>query len=432
MDTAARETRDDDAELSRVLARDLRAVYQPIVALERDAVVGVEALARGPAESPLALPGPLFAAAAAAGRLAELDDRCRQAAVRGALDLPPELSLFINVEPDALAVDDGSLELLAEMAGERRIVLELTERALSRSPLELLATVRRARELGWRIALDDIGADPDSLALLPLLRPDVMKLDQQLVQGPITAPTARVVAAVSAESERTGGLVLAEGIEDDAHLERALAFGAQYGQGFRFGRPGPLAAALAGRRPLTALPGEPTPASPTASLTPFEIVERARPTRVSRKALLVEMSHQLEETALALGEGTVVLVTFQHARYFTPDVVRRYERLAASSTVVAVLGENLGPEPAPGVRGGTLDADDPLVGEWEMVVVGPDTAVVFAARDLGDDGPPLERRYDYALSYDRELALAVATALLERLVPANLAAQGRAIQARSA
>lgn len=110
------------------------------------------------------------------------------------------------------------------------VVLELTERALTSQPAQLLQTVARVRALGWGIALDDVGADPASLALLPLVQPDVIKLDLALVQHRASAHIAAVVNAVHAEAERSGTVVLAEGIETEQHLRTARAFGATSGR----------------------------------------------------------------------------------------------------------------------------------------------------------------------------------------------------------
>ena len=81
--------------------RMVHALYQPVVALDGRGIVGFEALARGPEGAGWASPANLFACAAAAGRLPELDWVCRAAAVRGAAaaDLDPRVALFINVEP---------------------------------------------------------------------------------------------------------------------------------------------------------------------------------------------------------------------------------------------------------------------------------------------------------------------------------------------
>ena len=219
----------------------VRSVYQPVVALETGAVVGWEALTRGPSGSALERPDALFAAASRAGRLEELDWVCRKAAVEGALaaglDAGPT-ALFVNVEPATLgsALPPGLAETLDRAAG-LRIVLEVTERAILTRPAALLAAVEFARERGWGMALDDVGVNPESLAMVPFVRPDVVKLDMSLVQGDVGPDLAYVATAVMAYAERTGAAILAEGIETPAHLERARTLGATLGQGWHFGRP---------------------------------------------------------------------------------------------------------------------------------------------------------------------------------------------------
>ena len=89
-----------------VIGRQLvRTVFQPIVDLGTDAVVGYEALSRGPAGSALESPGALFGAASAAGLSTELDWVCRGSALRAALaaDLHKSRAIFINVEPASLS-----------------------------------------------------------------------------------------------------------------------------------------------------------------------------------------------------------------------------------------------------------------------------------------------------------------------------------------
>jgi DICT domain-containing protein len=70
-----------------------------------------------------------------------------------------------------------------------------------------------------------------------------------------------------------------------------------------------------------------------------------------------------------------------------------------------------------GVRGADLAADDPPRGEWALIVIGPRFAAALAAKDLGDDGPDAERRYDVAVTHDRDLVIRAAEPLLRRLVP---------------
>ena len=199
----------------------------------------------------------------------------------------------MNVEPSVLTGERPEwLATLSELAAGRFAVFaEFTERSLADRPAELLASVERMRRLGIGIALDDVGADPRSLALMPFLAPDVIKLDLRLVQENPSLQVAEIVHAVSAEAERTGALVLAEGIETELHRETALALGARYGQGWLFGRPAPLG-----------VPGEPVERSIRVSrreraarqTSPFEVVSANRPTRRGSKRLLLALSLQIE------------------------------------------------------------------------------------------------------------------------------------------
>ncbi|MGY2128270.1 EAL domain-containing protein [Blastococcus sp. SYSU DS0617] len=395
----------------------VRSVFQPIVELDTGRVVAYEALARGP-QGPLERPDLLFAAARSAGRLAELDELCRAAAFRGAVEqgLLAPLTVFVNVEPEVLdsAPLDDLLTIAEGAPRDLRIVLEITERALAARPAELLRTVERVRSLGWAVAVDDVGADSMSLAFLPLLSPDVIKLDLSLVQNRPGPAIAEIMNAVNAHAERTGALVLAEGIETQAHLATARALGATLGQGWLFGRPGPGAAAglLTGR---LGLPAAPAPAAVDAS--PFACLPAGVPLRRSVKSLLIELSKQLEREAMRLGETCVVAATFQEARHFTPSTIQRYRDLVERTGFVCALGEDLPVEPLPGVRGAALDPSDPVRGEWDVVVLSPHFSAALLAHDLGDDGPDLERSFEYALTYDRETVIRAAHALLTRVVP---------------
>jgi EAL domain-containing protein (putative c-di-GMP-specific phosphodiesterase class I) len=202
-------------ELARIIdGRMVRAVFQPLIDLASGDVVGFEALARGPAGSMLESPGALFEAAYGIGRVAELDWVCRAAAFEAAAraELDSALRLFVNCEPASLGVacpDD--LWPVVDVAERRlRVVMEVTERAVARDPAGLLGAVARARAVGWGVALDDVGAEPASLAVMPFVRPDVIKLDLRLVQGRTTAEVARIVNAVRAQAELTGARILAE------------------------------------------------------------------------------------------------------------------------------------------------------------------------------------------------------------------------------
>jgi diguanylate cyclase (GGDEF)-like protein/PAS domain S-box-containing protein len=405
-------------QVHEVLVRQaVSSVFQPIVDLDSGAVVAYEALARGPV-GPLERPDALFAAARSVGRLAELDDLCRRAAFTGAVEhgLLAPLTLFVNVEPEVLdtAPLDDLLAIAEAAPGELRVVLEITERALATRPADLLRTVERVRALGWSVALDDVGAETLSLAFMPLLRPDVVKLDLRLVQDRPGPAVAEIMNAVNDHAEQTGALVLAEGIETQAHLLMARALGARLGQGWMFGRP---AAGAAKGYPVAelALPRTTPPTGLDGS--PFDCLPAGVALRRSPKALLIEVSKQLERQAMRLGETCVVAATFQDARHFAPSTAQRYRDLVKRTGFVCVLGEDLPVEPVPGVRGAALSRTDPVRGEWDVTVVSPHFSAALLARDLGDTGPDMERMFEYALTYERDTVVAATNALLSRVVP---------------
>ncbi|MEJ5914754.1 diguanylate cyclase domain-containing protein [Pseudokineococcus sp. 1T1Z-3] len=413
------------AGLRAVVEAGVRSDFQPIVDLDSGCVVAYEALARGPRGSALETPAALFAAARSQGLLEELDRACRAAAFRGAVTagLRAPLTLFVNVEPEAL--DEAPLDELAALVEEApeqlRVVVEITERALAARPAELLRTVDRVRELGWGVALDDVGANPLSLTFMPLLRPDVVKLDLRVVQDRPGPAVAQVMNAVNAYAEEAGALVLAEGIEDQRHLRRGRALGARLGQGWLFGRPrpGPVE-----DRPAGALTLPAPPSDLGGDTSPFALLRPGTVLRRSPKSLLVELSKQLEREAMRRGETVLVASTFQEAKHLTPGARARYRDLVERTGLVCALGEGLSREPMPGVRGAELHPRDPVRGEWDVVVLGTHFSAALLGRDLGDLGPDSERGFEYALTYERATVVAAARSLLSRVAPRSELGEG--------
>jgi EAL domain-containing protein (putative c-di-GMP-specific phosphodiesterase class I) len=391
----------------------LRPAYQPIVDLDSQEMVAAEALARWPGIG--IAPDEAFQLATSQGRLRELDEACRFAAVDDAVahGLPSGFSLFVNLEPSVLGPETAS-RLLAHALGQIELVIEITERALLHRPAELLRAIEELRSAGCAIALDDVGAEPESLALLPFVAPDVVKLDISLVQSRPNSEQAAVLSSVAAYAENSGATILAEGIETEAHLDQALALGATLGQGWFFARPGPLGdvaqppTALLRRSPLAATPGTPCQGIYGSDF------------RVGRKGLLLSISHHLESKGLTLDIPPVVVGAFQDAERFTPATSIRYAALADRCSLVAALGVGLASEPVPGVRGVALPDDDPLRGEWVVAVVGAHYTGALIARDLGDDGPDRDRRFAFVLTHDRETVMVAARSLLARVEPQAL------------
>lgn len=410
-----------DAALADLSA--IRSAYQPVVDLITGDVVGYEALARWP-DLPGADPDLIFRAAADRGSLAELDWACRIAAMDGATaaGMDRATALFVNVEPNTASAAPRHIRAdLTDSVDRLTIVLELTERSLTADPRVLLAVVETGRRAGCLIALDDVGVHPDTVTMLEFVAPDIIKLDRQLVQHDPDAAQARIIAAVRAHAEAGQVTVLAEGIETEEHRQRALALGATLGQGWLFGRPGPLPASM--RSGLHAAPSAVAACSerstgpiPVPSV-PSDLFARSTPL-VGKKSLIKAMARQIEDYAATTNESLALMSTFQHAQWFRPSVADRYSTLARKHPFVAAVGIGLDGEPAPGVRGAGLEPGERFVNEWTITAVGQHFFSALIARDLGDrDCPDEDRRFEFLHTHDRRVVVAAARSLMRRILP---------------
>jgi EAL domain-containing protein (putative c-di-GMP-specific phosphodiesterase class I)/CheY-like chemotaxis protein len=156
--------------------------------------------------------------------------------------LPPEVSLFVNVDPGVLrSVKRLDETLSALYPVSRGVVLELTERArLSQEPgWEMV--VQRMRDLGFRVALDDVGAGYNSLGAVAAVQPEVIKIDISLISGVHQdARKAELVRILCDYAARYDLLTVAEGIEQAEEAATCQALGVRWLQGFHLGRPMPL------------------------------------------------------------------------------------------------------------------------------------------------------------------------------------------------
>ena len=186
--------------------------------------------------------------------------------------------------------------------------------------------------------------------------------------------------AVAAEVERSGALLLAEGIETEEHLARRAGLGATLGQGWLFGRPGRCHRAV----PAPPATAAAAPASRSRAGTPFELIADQRRVRRGDKRLLLALSRQLEAEASRLGGEAVVLATFQDASFFTPRSRGRYAALAAappSSARSASASARARP-----VCAGPACTTMPFAASGTWRSSRPHFAGAFVARDLGDEG----------------------------------------------
>jgi EAL domain-containing protein (putative c-di-GMP-specific phosphodiesterase class I) len=400
-----------------VLLRDdggLYCVYQPFVDLDSGAVPAFEALLRAPADSGWPSPMALLGAAREAGRLADLERASLRASLADAARLSHgrPVTLFVNLEPSTLTRRrDVVLEALASRAAHVQVVVEITERALAEDLSGVLTGAEELRAAGCAIALDDVGVHPESLAFIPLLRPEVVKLDLKLLRTVKDPATVVVAGAVRAYAEQAGAEVVAEGIETPDDLVRAEVLGATLGQGWLWGR---------GERefvPSVSVPERfaARPIGAALGATPYQLLGAGRRVRHAPKHLLLPVSKTLELMALEASVPPVVLAAFEDVRFFRPSTARRYTELAERLPFVAALGVGMPRSPAPGVRGAALTPGDPLAGEWTVVVLGAHTSAALMALDLGDTGADADRQFEYVVTYDRALVTAAAHSMVGRL-----------------
>lgn len=393
-----------DAELDRIMSsRLVKMMYQPITSLLDDSVVGYEALARGPEGSPLATPAAMFQAAEVAGRLKELDLLCQDQAVVQARDvlLKSGHALFVNVEasvlcdaafgrdPDAAASFSA---LLSNITAACPVVLEISDRYDFESPAELLGVAMWARAQGFRVAIDDVGVQPKSLAILPLIEPDVIKLVRGITSASPDADLGQLLSVVRSQSERTGAAVICQGIETAEEREIALSFGATHVQGYAIGYPEELSDAplrIRSLEPVGASWGEPCS-------TPFELVANSSALRTGTEDLILALTLDLERQA-AENVDAVILASFEKTVNAPGAVASRYEHLADELDFVVALGEDLGD--MEGVFSGKVEPGDPLAAERAIVVLTPQFSAALLARVAG--GTAGNREYAYALVYDR-------------------------------
>ncbi len=214
----------------------VRIAYQPIVRAGDGSLVGHEALVRT-ASTALPHPEALFGAAERVGGLRELG-RAIRACVARTRPAGDGLLAFVNLHPHDL-LDPQLVERAAPLSAHARsVVLEITERASLGSVAELQPRVAELRSLGYRIAVDDLGAGYAGLSSFAALEPDVVKLDISLVRDVDREPVKRkLVGSLAALCRDLRVTVLAEGVETAGERDVLVELGCEWLQGYLFGRP---------------------------------------------------------------------------------------------------------------------------------------------------------------------------------------------------
>jgi len=221
----------------------LYPVFQPIVNVRLQQILGYEALIRGPEDSPYFEPMQLFSAASEIGMDVELEVLCRKCSIREFVQLGLRGKLFLNISPGALldpAFRKGrTLQYLQQYnISPERVVIEITEQHETKGYQLLSAALAHYRGMGFTVALDDLGAGYSSLRLWSELLPDFIKVDKHFVRRiNCDRIKASFVTNLLRMSSASNCQLIAEGVEDLEELTTLQRIGVTLVQGYYFARP---------------------------------------------------------------------------------------------------------------------------------------------------------------------------------------------------
>jgi EAL domain-containing protein (putative c-di-GMP-specific phosphodiesterase class I) len=213
--------------------------FQPIVDASTRRLFGVEALMRS-TEPSLHTPEALLDAAVHLQRVAAVGRKVRSLGAAAFAYLDTGVILFVNLHPDDL-YDSELIEPSSPLSAiARHVVLEITERASLRSSADLTQRIARLRALGFRLAVDDIGAGYSGLSSFTELMPEVVKIDISLVRDVHRSTLKqRTIRALCDLCHQVGTLVVGEGVETDDERSALVDLGCDLLQGYLLGRPSP-------------------------------------------------------------------------------------------------------------------------------------------------------------------------------------------------
>jgi EAL domain-containing protein (putative c-di-GMP-specific phosphodiesterase class I) len=225
-----------EASFSRALA-SFGMAFQPIVSLSTKTIFGYEALLRS-AEPTLPSPIDVLDAAERLGATHKLGRAVRAFAAHRRCQMDENWLLFVNLHPNDLLDPELTDPQSPLMAMADHAVLEITERAPLSGLEQVRERVRDLRKLGFRIAVDDLGAGYAGLTSFATLDPDIVKLDMNLVRGiESSAVKRKLVGSVSSLCREMEMLLVAEGVETAAERDVLAELGCDLFQGFLFARP---------------------------------------------------------------------------------------------------------------------------------------------------------------------------------------------------
>lgn len=404
----------DSAEFAAILSeRRVTSVFQPLVDLATGEIVGYEALCRGPEGSRFASPAQLFRQAELDGLQSMLNWVCLGSAFEAFFraGAPRSSSLFVNVSV-GLRIDQcppDIHEVVARAQSTLRVFVELSDEALAADPEGVLATVDRARQLGWGVSADDVASSPGCLSLLPMLSADVVKLDMRMLQGESPGGFAPSLGPLLKYVESNSVTLIVTGIETAAEAKLARALGATLGQGYRLGRPAALSGPIVAPRAVVPLVGVSRRFRSTASLR--EIVQDYSSQNMTAEALLQIAGFFLRQ-AMTTRSRPVVLI--RHPNGMSLDTVfsvATLDELSQTAVLCAVFGPPGVSKVLPDWRHVVVSPGDPLRNQAFLILLTDSMSVgIVATRWM-----PHEDLFDVVLTQDEATVYRLAEHLIRRM-----------------
>lgn len=234
-----------DSEFFDILNNEsLTSYFQPIITAIDRSIFGYEALIRGvKSTGELMYPDELFSKSARNDCNFLLDRLCRESALKTAAVKKIHQHVFINFLPTSIYDPEFCLKSTIKWANQlefdpKNIVFEVVETESAKDQEHLKSILTYYRNQGYKIALDDVGEGHSNLNMLIELRPDIIKVDRNIIQN-IHEDTFKqsVYKALSAVAKDNGIAILAEGIETPYELEVIESLGVDYMQGYYFCKP---------------------------------------------------------------------------------------------------------------------------------------------------------------------------------------------------
>lgn len=232
-------------ELSLFITKGtLTTHFQPIVDLHSEKIYGYESLIRGVNDDgSLVYPDKLFSWAKEGDMLFYLDRACRETSLKTAAVKNIKNKVFINFIPTAIYDPEHCLQSTVKWAKQlefdpKNIIFEVTETEHVEDIEHLNKILTFYKSQGYMVALDDVGSGYSSLNMIARLKPDIVKIDREIIDGIDTNPVNQsVFKAIVSLAKESGIIVLAEGAERAEEIAYCGANGADLAQGYYFGKP---------------------------------------------------------------------------------------------------------------------------------------------------------------------------------------------------